>query len=149
LDGLPRFLPGATRDDLELAKRALSAALEQVAVGSRQMVEAVRDQAVVKMREVINQRHEAAEQARKKSAAESRLDPLMTHVDKFIDELVRCGDLEFEDFNDRRETTEALKKKIRPLLLKELIAEPGMSDERLRRRIEKLADKPLDALMAS
>ena len=63
--------------------------------------------------------------------------------------MVRRGELEFYDLNDRRETTDALKKQIRPLLVKELIGEPGMSDERLRRRIEKLADKPLDALMAS
>jgi hypothetical protein len=149
LRSLPGLLPDANSGDLELAKRALSAALEQVAVGSQQMVEVVRDQVVIKVREIINQRHEAEGQARKRAAAESRLDPLMSHVDKFIGDLVRRGELEFYDLNDRRETTDALKKQIRPLLVKELIGEPGMSDERLRRRIEKLADKPLDALMAS
>ena len=148
LDGLPRLLPDATRGDLELAKRALSAALEQVPVGSRQMVEVLRDQVVIKVREVINQRLEAAEQDRKRSAAESRLAPLMTNVHKFIDELVRCGELELPDINDKREVTAAVKKRFRPLLLERLVRNPEMTAEQLQGRIKKLADKHLDAVLA-
>ena len=86
-------------------------------------------------------KNEAAEALRR---AESRLLWKRGHVDDYLKELGESK-IEFEDIFERLRLAEKFEKAIRPILVKELLRKPELTDEQLHKRIERLVDEHLPA----
>ncbi len=89
----------------------------------------------------IRKKNEAAETLRR---AESRLLWKLGHVDDYLQELEKSK-IEFEDVFDRLRLAEKLQEKIKPILVKELVRKPDLTDKQLHKRIERLVDEYLPA----
>jgi hypothetical protein len=102
--------------------------------------------------EVANrQRREAEEvQVRKRLAAERRADSFVDvsalyHV---VAELDRNGDLDHGSFDENWALAKRLVERIRPALVDLLLANPQPSDDKMKRQVEQLVDRHLDACLA-
>ncbi len=152
LAGCTLSLRGETSEEREEAKAAVKAALDALPVGAtRREMERARDEVLTPIQAAIDKRQEQArrqqEAARKQSEAESRATWRLTHVNDYLGQLEEDGDLEFDDLSDRWRTADKLKDLIRPILVKELCANPGMTDQHVERRIERLVDERLDVVL--
>ena len=87
------------------------------------------------------------EEGRKLAHAEARLDWRLSRVDDYLRKLATKGDLEFDGFSDQWETGQQIKAKIQPILLKELLLRPKMTDEEVHRRVDELVNEHLDAVL--
>ncbi len=84
-------------------------------------------------------KNEAAEALRR---AEWRLIGRLGHVHDYLGELGQ-SEIEFESFLDRWLLGEKLKKKIEPILVKQLLQKPHLTDEQINELIEHLVDEQL------
>ena len=158
-----------TSEVLELAKETVAKALQQQPVGcSQKMMEQARDQALVPIKKAIAKRDEAAEALRQRKEeearhkqqaeeaqrqkkneaeevlrqAESRVLWKRSHVDDYLGKLGQ-SEIEFEGVLDCWFLGKKLKKKIEPILVKELLRKPDLTDEQIHERIEQLVDEHL------
>lgn len=147
---IPRCLVMATADEREEGKRAVANALRKLSLtASEKEIEAARDAALAPLRARIGQREAEArrknEQARRQSEAEFRVNRL--GVSAVFDYLGTCENIEFSGFNDRWNTAQKVWDKIRPMLLKELLEMPNMTDQQIGKLIEKLVDQHVDKFL--
>jgi len=143
------WVPGA---DLEETRRAVREALAKLPPGTpRKKLEEARDAALAAFKAAVAQREDAErrrkEEKRKLAAVEFRLSFRLPRVSDYLRQLEQWSDIEFDSYTDRRQTAEKLEQKIRPILLRELVEKPEMSDKKIHRRIEKLVDAHLDAVI--
>ena len=89
----------------------------------------------------IRKKNEAAEALRQ---AESRLLWQLGHVDDYLRKLGESK-IEFESLFERWGLAEKFKKAIQPILVKELVRKPDLTDEQIHERIEQLVDEYLPA----
>ena len=87
------------------------------------------------------------EKGRKLAHTESRLDWRLSRVDDYLRELSTKGELEFDGLTGQWETGKRSKAKIHPILLKELLLRPKLTDEEVHRRVDELVDEHLDAVL--
>jgi excisionase family DNA binding protein len=160
-EGIDRLPPGTSRDKLEsVAHEALQPfrdAIRKHAEEQRRQQEQARLQAEEARRKrdaeeaaARQQREADEEQARKRSAAERRADSFadvsaLYHV---VAELDRKGDLDHGSFDENWALAQRLVKRIRPALVDMLLATPTLSDEEMKRQVEHLVDRHLDACLA-
>ena len=74
--------------------------------------------------------------------AKNRLLWRLGHVDDYLRKLGESK-IEFESVSERWDLGEKFKKKIEPILVKELLRKPDLTDEQLHERIERLVDEHL------
>jgi hypothetical protein len=97
------------------------------------------------------QRREAdEEQARKRSAAERRADSFadVSALYYVVAELDRKGDLDHGSFDENWALAQRLVERIRPALVDLLLANPQPSDDKMKRQVEQLVDRHLNACLA-
>lgn len=92
--------------------------------------------------------HEARQQdqARNRSLAESRATVIVDVASMYqmVAELDRKGEIDRADFNENWALAERLVKRIRPALVDVLVANPYLSAEEIKGRVERLVDRHLD-----
>lgn len=149
--GLPNMLPQANADEREAARRTLTAALEQLPVGTPQTrLESVRDEVVRNVLGVVKQRleseHRAREAREKQRVEESRrlsagwtVDRVLMAVDDVVREAEKLGAVEFDGWNDRWETHKEIRSRVRAAVVEKLVAKPEMSLEEIRQRVMEVA----------
>lgn len=152
---LPSMLPQANSDELEAARRTLTAALEQLPVGTPQSkLEQARDQSVLSALEIIkrrfeSERREQEEREKMQDEKDKRMLAIWTvgfvlsEVDDVVKELEKQGELKFDGWNDRSETTKELREKVKAAMVEEVMAKPTMSLEQMRQRVKVLAREKL------
>ena len=64
-------------------------------------------------------------------------------MDDYLRELGEST-IEFENVFDRQKLAEKFKKAIKPILVRELVQKPDLTDKRLHKRIERLVDERLE-----
>lgn len=155
LRGLPTMLPQANGDEREAARRTLTAALEQLPVGTPQTrLDSIRDEVVRSVLGVVKQRLESEQRARevreKQTAEDSRratagwmVDRELLVVDAVVREAEKRGEVEFDGWNDRWETNKEVRSRVREVVVGEVMAKPGMSMEQLRQRVNEVAREKL------
>jgi excisionase family DNA binding protein len=94
-------------------------------------------------REQRSREQEEREQTRKSSAAQLRADLSLGRVHDFLREREHQGQIEFSGFSEMWNIGEAVRKRIRPFLIQELIQRPDLSQEKLHRRIDVLVNQYL------
>ena len=116
-------------------------------------MERLRDQTVSRVQEHIAQRQQKQQgewkatlqgltDARKLYDAEIRVNVYMPRVHDYLRELENQQKFEFDDGSSERfDIGEKLKERIRPILVKQLIRTPEITDEQIERRIEVLVDR--------
>ncbi len=119
----------------EEAAEALRRKQQEEARHKREAEEAKRR----KQEEETRRKREAAEALRQ---AESRLLWRLGHVDDHLRKLDE-SEIEFESLSERWGLAEKFKKAIRPILIKELLKKPGLTDDQIHERIERLVDEHL------
>jgi len=92
-----------------------------------------------KQEEETRRKREAAEALRQ---AESRLLWRLGHVDDHLRKLDE-SEIEFESLSERWGLAEKFKKAIRPILIQELLKKPGLTDDQIHERIERMVDEQL------
>ena len=92
-----------------------------------------------KQQEEAQSEREAAEALRQ---AESRIRWKLGHIHDYLGKLGQ-SEIEFDGFLDRWLLGEKFKKKIDPILVKELLRKPDLTDEQIHNRIERLVDEYL------
>jgi hypothetical protein len=65
-----------------------------------------------------------------------------------VAELDRKGDLDHGSFDENWTLAQRLVKRIRPALVDMLLATPTLSDEEMKRQVEQLIDRHLDACLS-
>lgn len=156
-----RLPDGLTPEGKELATQAIAEAIGKLPPGTpRARLEQVREQevlaplrtAIVQVRE---QKRKQAEEARLKrdrereeeetrSRVEYRVGRSLSDVDDYLFKLGRKGEITFDSAADYTNVSERLKAIVRPSLMKALLAQPGMTDEEIRKHINRLADEHLE-----
>jgi hypothetical protein len=123
-------------------RRKLEQAREEALQPFHAAIAQVQEQAREKEEEAQRKR----EETRKVSDAEYRAGWRLSHG---FDYLGRLKDkVEFDGFQDRWDTAEKLKEKIRPLRVKELLQKPDMTDAQIQKRIETLVEEHLESVLA-
>jgi excisionase family DNA binding protein len=148
------ILPGGTYDQQQEACQEVRETLARLPVGTalRELEKTKaavleRHQAAIQQRRAAElQREEAArnesERARQRANAESRVDRRLSwRLGDCIRELEEAEEIECENVADRWELENDLKKRIRPMLLSQLLQAPEMSDDKIDERLEGLARK--------
>ena len=143
----------------------MRAEIEKLPLGCGvEMMEQIRDQLLKHLQQIIDKRAEEArrkqqveeaklkkqqeETRRKQEAAEalrqaeSRLLWRLGHVDDHLRKLDE-SEIEFESLSERWGLAEKFKKAIRPILIKELLKKPGLTDDQIHERIERMVDEQL------
>ena len=146
-------LSGGTFEEDQQARQAVIEALARLPVSSSQKefektkeatLEAFR--AAIQRRKADAQKREEqarreSEKARQRADVERRIDRrLSSHVGEYIRELEE-DEIEFENAADRWEMEKGLTKRIRPMLLSDVLEEPEMSDEDIDELIEELVEE--------
>ena len=159
LQGLYGMMPRANQAEKESAWRSLAAALEKLPVGTTQTkLEEERDKVLASVVEGVekreeSERHQAEEKerqteaARRRSEAESTVRMAISHVDDVLKDLEREGEVEFDGFSDQWDTGRRMREKVSPLLAEELMKQPDMTREAVRKRIGKLVRQNLAAVV--
>lgn len=159
LQGLYGMMPRANQAEREAAWRGLAAALEKMPLGTSQAkLEEERDKVVAAVMERVekreeDERHQAEEKQRqreeagRRAAAEYKVASAIIHVDVVLKELEEEGAVEFDGFNDRWDTARRMREKVSPLLVEELMKQPDMTREAVRKRIGKLVRQNLAAVV--
>jgi hypothetical protein len=138
---------------MEQAKDQILAPVKKAIAKREQAAETLRQ----KQQEEIRRKQQAEEAERKKHEegarckreaeeavrrAESRLLWKLGHVDDYLRKLGESK-IEFESLPERWMLTEKFKKKIKPILVRELVQKPDLTDEQIHQRIERLVDELL------
>ena len=139
-EAVAKLPPGTPRSELEETREAVLTPIRQV-VAEHEQGQARR------LRERQEQARKQREEAWKLSRVEYRLSWRLSRVDDYLRELSTKGELEFDGFTDQWETGKRIKAKIQPILLKELLLRPKLTDEEVHRRIDELVDEHLDAVL--
>jgi len=161
-EGIDRLPPGTSKDKLDaaadVAPQPFLDAIRKYAEELRRQQEQARLQEEEARQErdteeaAARQRREAGEeQARKRSAAEACAD---THADlstiyHVVAELDRKGDLDHGSFDENWALAQRLVKRVRPMLVDVLLANPSLSEEEIKRQVERLVDRHLNVCKAS
>ena len=169
---VPFHLRSETAHDRDVGRNAVRAEMAKLPVGCGvKMMEQTRDRFLDYLQQVIDRRSEEAAVQRKKQEAEaqaeeakrkkqqrearrkqeadealrqaeSRLLWRLGHVDDHLRQLDE-SEIEFESLSERWGLAEKFKKAIRPILIKELLKKPGLTDDRIHERIERMVDEQL------
>ena len=147
------MLTGGTVEEDQQARQAVIEALARLPVGASQKeLEKTKEatlevfRAAIQRRKAVAQQREdqarrESEKARQRAEVERRVDwRLSSHLGEYIRELEK-DEIEFEDATDRWEMEKKLTKRIRPMLLSEVLEEPEMSDEDIDELIEELVEE--------
>jgi excisionase family DNA binding protein len=143
------MLPGGTFEDNQQAGQAVSEALARLPVGTSQKeLEKAKEAALEPFRAAIQERKADEDQARRerekaqqRAGVERRVDGrLSSHLGDYLRELGE-DEIVFDDAADRWEMETGLKKRIRPLLLSEVLEDPKISDQDIDELIEELVDE--------
>jgi hypothetical protein len=159
-EGIDRLPPGTSKDELEVAAdmalQPFREAIRKHAEEQRRQQEQARLQEEEARRKrdaeeaATRQRREAdEEQARKRLAAERRADSFadvsaLYHV---VAELDRKGDLDHGSFDENWALAQRLLNRIKPPLVDVLLANPNLSDDKIKRQVELLVDRNLDSCL--
>jgi excisionase family DNA binding protein len=159
LQSLPGMMPRANQAEKEAAWRSLVAALEKLPVGTSQTkLEEERDRVVAAVMEGVEkreegERHQAEEKQRqreeagRRAAAEYKVASAIIHVDVVLKELEEEGAVEFDGFSDQWDTARRMRETVSPLLVEELVREPEMTREQVKRKIGVLVRRNLDVVV--
>jgi excisionase family DNA binding protein len=147
------MLSGGTVEEEQQACQAVSEALARLTVGTSQKeLEKTKEATLEPFRAAIQRRKADAqeredqarrerEKARQRADVERRIDRRMSsHLGEYIRELEE-DEIEFENAADRWEMEKSLTKRIRPMLLSDVLEEPEMSDEDIDELIEDLVEE--------
>ena len=147
------MLTGGTVEEDQQARQAVIEALARLPVGASQKeLEKTKEATLEVFRAAIQRRKGVAQQredlarresekARQRADVERRIDRrLSSHVGEYIRELEE-DEIEFENAADRWEMEKGLTKRIRPMLLSDVLEEPEMSDEDIDELIEELVEE--------
>jgi excisionase family DNA binding protein len=147
------MLTGGTVEEDQQARQAVIEALARLPVGTSQKeLENTKEATLESFRAAIQRRkadaqqredqaRRASERARQRADVERRIDRRMSsHLGEYIRELEE-DEIEFENAADRWEMEKNLTKRIRPMLLSEVLEEPVMSDEDIDELIEELVEE--------
>jgi len=162
LEDLWRQLRSSTPAELKRAEEDVGAALSKLPVGtSEQAMKDARDKALQPVLETITmrlaerqqqqeaQRHKR-EETQGREQAESRVSwRLLSDVTRYLQDLERQGEIEFEGLGDRWDLERKLKDKIRGPLIAEVVHNPSISDDEIRVRVKQLIDRHLDSVLAA
>ena len=133
----------------ESATAAVKKAIDQLPQGtSRQQLEQARDQVIKRFVEAHERQQD---QERNRRAAEARADSFadVLSVYHIVAEMERKGEIDAGDFNENWNLAERLVKRIRPSVVNALRAHPELSNEAMKRQIERLVDSHLDGCLAA
>jgi hypothetical protein len=146
-------LSGGTVEEDHQARQAVIEVLARLPVSTSQKeLEKTKEATLEVFRAAIQRRKGVAQQredlarresekARQRAEVERRVDRrLSSHVGEYIRELEE-DEIEFEDATDRWEMEKNLTKRIRPMLLSEVLEEPEMSDEDIDELMEDLVEE--------
>jgi hypothetical protein len=153
------MLTGGTVEEDQQARQAVIEALARLPVGTSQKeLEKTKEatlevfRAAIQRRKAVAQQREdqarrESEKARQRAEVERRVDRrLSSHVGEYIRELEK-DEIEFEDATDRWEMEKKLTKRIRPMLLSEVLEEPEMSDQDIDELIEELVEEHVEEFL--
>jgi excisionase family DNA binding protein len=159
-EGIDRMPPGTSKDKLEAAADVAlqpfrDAIRKHVEEKRRQQEEArLQEEEARRKRDAeetaARQKREAVEdQARKRSSAERRADSFadVSALYHLVAELDRKGDLDHGNFDENWALAQRLVKRIRPALVDLLMANPNLSDDKIKRQVELLVDRNLDSCL--
>jgi len=159
LNGLYGMIPRANQAEKQGAWKALAAALQQVPVGANQTtLEGERDRVVAGVMEKVENREEderrrateeerRREEASRRSAAEYKAASVISQVDVVLQELEGQGVLEFDGLADQVDVTRRMREKVSPLLVEQLLKQPELSTDQVKKRIAVLVGKNLSAVV--
>lgn len=150
---------GATAGELEAAKKEVGRALAELPLtASQRDRESARDAAIKPIRELIAARQEEARRKQEEEPARSQAEHRVNHhlngayndVENYLSRQIQDEDgIQFDSGADFVNTAEKLKEIIRPLLMKELLAQPRMPDEEIKKLIDAWADEHLDEVLVA
>src|ERR1035438_10415320 len=136
------MLSGGTVEEDQQARQAVSEALARLTVGTSQKeLEKTKEATLEPFGAAIQRRKADAqeredqarrerEKARQRADVERRVDRrLSSHLGEYIRELEEDDEIEFEDAADRWEMERNLTKRVRPMVLSDVLEEPEMSDQ--------------------
>ena len=137
-----RQLPERER---QLVEARLKQALAQLPPGMpRALLEQARDEALKPIREAFEKQREAErreqEEAEQRRRAEFRANLALSHLGFYLQ---HHKHFRYDGLRDLWRTTDELAKVLRPKLVEIILCEPDVSDEKLRRYMEQLAEKKL------
>ncbi len=152
-------LPGGTVEENQQGRQAVSEALARLPVGTSQKeLEKAKEAALEPFRAAIQRRkadaqeredkaRRASEKAQQRAGVERRADwRLSFHLGEYLRELGE-DEIEFDDAVDRWEMERDLTKRIRPMLLSEVLEEPDMSDQDIDELIEELVEEHVEEFL--
>lgn len=82
-----------------------------------------------------------------RSVAENRATTLLDSVSSYLDRLEANGQLKFGSPDEKQGIARRLRERIRSTVVNEMILKPELSDSQVTRRIEKLVDRHLAAVL--
>lgn len=150
--------------------RLVDAVQEQEAKTQREQIERARQERQAELQRQYKEQEqqakieqEQAEQARRESEVESqrrakereqfqaglRLSSLRSWIFDELHRLEQQGQLDELGFNERWGLAGRLEQKLKPILIDRLLAHPDLSDDRLKKRVGRLAQDHLDSVLAA
>ena len=150
---LKKLPVGCSEKVMEQARDQALLPIKQAIAKREQAAEALRkkrqEETLRKWETGEAERRKREEEARRKRQAEeavrraeSRLLWTLGHVDDYL-QVLGESKIEFESLSERWGLAEKFKKIIQPVLVKELVQKPDLSDEQIHKRIERLVDEHL------
>jgi hypothetical protein len=140
---------GFTEQERQSATAEAKKAIDQLPRGSsRQQLEQARDIVVKRFADAHNRQED---QTRRQRAAEARADSFadVSSVYHVVVEMERRGDIDAAEFNENWALSQRLAKRIRPVVVGKLLAQPELSDADIKRHVERLVDRNLDDCLAA
>ena len=139
------FLRQLPERERQLVEARLKQALAQLPPGMpRALLEQARDEALKPIREAFEKQREAErreqEEAERRRRAEFRANLALSHLGFYLQ---HHKHFRYDGLRDLWRTTDELAKVLRPKLVEIILCEPDVSDEKLRRYMEQLAEKKL------
>ncbi len=138
------YLFEATREELEAAKDELRKTLATLPIGAeRKELEKAQEAVLSALKAAVARRREAA---RLESEAQTQRRAAERKIDLQLDQIARYLDQEYEfdgGYPAMRRQAERLRPLIREALIEELLKNPNMSDEQIRRSIRSRVDDEL------
>jgi hypothetical protein len=141
----------ATPEESAQAKQLVRVALGQVSpTAPSSELYAAKDKALapikaaIQLRTEVQRQRESAQRDRERQQrqAQARADSLLSHaVEKRLQKLVDRGTVRFHGDGDRYDLRDKVTRKIRPILVSEIMEAPAISEEQLRERIAHLVDQ--------
>jgi len=145
------FLRKLREPERQVVEARLRQALAQLPPGTpRALLEQARDEALKPMREAVEKQLEAErreqEEAERRRRAEFRASLALSHLGFYLQ---HHKHFRYDGLRNLWRTTDELAKTLRPKLVGIILREPDISDEKLRRHVERLADEELGVVAGS